>query len=233
MRFDPETLKFMAFKSPTFKTPNGNGMTYGAAGDRDGNGWWAQMPIDTIGKGDVATGQASEIKLQPIKAELDRLSPEERKFYESVDELGFNVPFPWQQGPRRMGTDKNADVLWIGNSWGGNLARIDTRTLETTYVPMPDPVAQQPYHVAVDKDHNAWTNMWNTDSVARYNPATKTWTIFDLPSRGTEARYISLDETGGKLKVVVPEYRTSKIAVMTFRTEAEVAAQAAQAGRER
>ena len=32
-------------------------MTYGAAGDRDGNGWWAQMAFDTIGKGDVVDRQ--------------------------------------------------------------------------------------------------------------------------------------------------------------------------------
>jgi hypothetical protein len=30
-----------------------------------------------------------------------------------------------------MGTDKNGDVLWVGNSWGANLARIDIGTHET------------------------------------------------------------------------------------------------------
>ena len=38
LRFDPKTEKFTEFKSITYKTPNGTGMTYGAAGDRDGNG---------------------------------------------------------------------------------------------------------------------------------------------------------------------------------------------------
>ena len=32
-------------------------MTYGAAGDRDGNGWWAQMALDTVGHGDGASGK--------------------------------------------------------------------------------------------------------------------------------------------------------------------------------
>src|SRR2546430_5047318 len=32
-----------------------------------------------------------------------------RSFYETVSDLGFNAPLPWSQGPRRMGTDKNAD----------------------------------------------------------------------------------------------------------------------------
>ena len=53
LRFDPASEKFTEFKSATFKTPNGNGITYGAAGDRDGNGWWAEMIIDTVNKGDI------------------------------------------------------------------------------------------------------------------------------------------------------------------------------------
>ena len=39
VRFDPATETFTAFKSLAYKTARGTGMTYGAAGDRDGNGW--------------------------------------------------------------------------------------------------------------------------------------------------------------------------------------------------
>src|SRR5262249_26679188 len=146
LRFDPTTETFTEFKSITYKTPNGTGVTYGAAGDRDGNGWWAEMTLDTIGKGDNATGKPQEIKLAPVREEMDRVSADARKFYETYNQPDFNNPFPWAQGPRRMGTDKNADVLWVGNSWGANFARIDTRTHDTTYVPLP--AGQQPYHVA-------------------------------------------------------------------------------------
>jgi hypothetical protein len=42
--FDPESEKFTDFKSMTpFKNAKGTNSTHGAAGDRDGNGWWAQM----------------------------------------------------------------------------------------------------------------------------------------------------------------------------------------------
>ena len=57
VRFDPETERFTDFKSLSYKTARGTGLTYGAAGDRDGNGWWTQMAFDTIGKGDMATGK--------------------------------------------------------------------------------------------------------------------------------------------------------------------------------
>jgi streptogramin lyase len=222
LRFDPDTEKFTEFKSVTFKTPGGEGMTYGAAGDRDGNGWWAQMPIDTIGKGDMESLKATEVKLPEVAGIKDRQTPEAMKVYAAYNQLSFNHPLPWQEGPRRMGTDKNDDVLWVGNSWGGSLARINTKTNETTIVPLPNPIAQQPYHIAVDSKHNVWGNLWSADQIYRYDPTAKTWTMFDLPRRGTEVRYISLDETGGQLKVVTPLYRTSQLSVMTIRSEADI-----------
>ena len=230
LRFDPETETFTEFKSVTYKTPNGTGLTYGAAGDRNGNGWWAEMTLDLIGKGEGATGKAQEIKLSPISEEIDRLTPEERKFYETYNQPDFNNPLPWAQGPRRMGTDKNGDVLWVGNSWGANLARIDIGTHETSYVPLPD--KQQPYHVTVDKGHNAWTNLWGADRALRYDPKTSTWTAFDLPTRGAEPRYVSLlEREGAPMQVVLPYFRARKVAVMTLRSEQDLQALKAQAGR--
>jgi virginiamycin B lyase len=228
LRFDPETEKFSEFKSVTYKTENGTGVTYGLAADRDGNGWWAEMTLDIIGKGDPVSGKASEIRLPPVKAELDRASAADKAFYASYAPPDFNSPFPWSQGPRRMGADKNADVLWVGNSWGGSLARIDTKTQELSFVPLPG--AQQPYHAAVDSGHNVWTNAWMTDQVLRYDPAAKSWTAFDLPTRGSEARYVSLLERDGKMQVVLPYFRARKVAVMSFRSEAELASLKAQAG---
>jgi streptogramin lyase len=228
LRFDPETKTFTEFKSVTPKTANGNGTTYGMAGDRDGNGWWAEMIIDIIGYSDPATGKSAEIRLPPVQVEMDRVPPDVRKHYAGIFAPDFNVPFPWSQGPRRMGTDKNGDVLWVGNSWGGSLARIDTRSKDLSFVPLPPNL--QPYQVAVDKNHNPWTNLWMTDRVARYAPATDTWTVFDLPSRGGEVRYISLDERDGTTRVVLPYFRTRKVAVMTLRSEADLAALQQQAG---
>jgi streptogramin lyase len=229
VRFDPETEQFTDFKSlKPYNSPKGTGMTYGAAGDRDGNGWWAQMALDTIGKGDVATGKATEVSLPLIKNQLDSVTPKAREFYESYNELSFNTPLPWSQGPRRMGTDKNADVLWVGNSWGSSLARIDTKTGQTSIIPFPDP-AYQPYHIAVDQHHNVWGNLWTADRITKYDPAKGEWTMFDLPTRGTEIRHISLLEKDGVTKVTVPIYRDSKMGVMTLRSEADIAALKAQA----
>jgi hypothetical protein len=57
------------------------------------------------------------------------------------------------------------------------------------------------------------------------------WTLFDLPNRGTESRHISLLEREGQaMQVIVPYYRTRKVAVITPRTEAEIEALRKQAG---
>jgi len=231
VRFDPKAEKFADFKSLTpYNNPKGSGMTYGAAGDRDGVGWWAQMAMDTIGRGDPATGKITEVKLPINKSFMDIQKPEDRAFYENFNELGFNSPVPWSQGPRRMGTDKNADILWVGNSWGASLAKIDTKTGETTMVPFPDKT-MQPYHIAVDNNHNVWGNLWTSDQIVKYDPAAGKWTTFELPVRGTEIRHISLNEIGGKSYVVVPVYRSSQMAKMTVRSEAELATLKSQAAR--
>jgi streptogramin lyase len=229
LRFDPNTETFTEFKSVTYKTDHGTGVTYGLAADRDGHGYWAEMTLDIIGRGDPATGSASEIKLPPVKAELDRATSEDKAFYAGYAPPDFNSPFPWNQGPRRMGTDKNADVLWVGDSWGGNLARINTKTLEVSFVPLPG--MQQPYHATIDSKHNVWTNSWMTDQVLRYDPATSRWTTFDLPTRGSEVRYVSLLEQDGKMQVVLPYFRARKVAVMSFRSEEDIAALKAQTER--
>jgi streptogramin lyase len=228
LRFDTAAEKFTEFKSATFKTPNGTGVTYGTAADRDGNGYWAEMTLDTIGVGDGKTGSVSEIKLAPVKTQEAIVTPEERKFYATYNQPDFNSPMPWAEGPRRMGTDKNADVLWVGDSWGANFARIDTHTHAVDFVPLPD--HQQPYHVAVDSHHDAWTNLWGADRLIRYDPKRGTWTAFDLPTRGAEPRYVSLLERAGQdTEVAIPYFRARKVAVMTLRSQAEIDALKKQA----
>jgi streptogramin lyase len=224
VQFDPVTEKFTDFKSKlAFKNEKGTNSTYGAAGDRDGNGWWAQMAFDTVGKADMATGKTSEVALPSLKNEMERIPAAAKAFYDGFNDRTNGNPVPWSQGPRRMGTDKNADVLWVGNSWGATLARIDTKTLQTTIIPFPDPT-YQPYHIAVDKNHNAWGNLWTADRLAKYDPSKGEWTMFDLPVRGTEIRHVSLLEQDGVTKVIVPIYRASKMGVMTLRSEADLAA---------
>ena len=155
-----------------------------------------------------------------------RFDPEKETFVE-LKSVTYKTP----QGARRMGGDKNAngEFVYVGNSFGGNLARIDIKTNKVDLIPLPNPDTQQPYQVSVDTGHNVWTNLWSTDSIAKYNPANSQWTIFDLPSRGTETRHISLLEKDGRMQVVLPYSRTRRVAVMTVRSEADMQAAATHA----
>jgi streptogramin lyase len=230
--FNQKEEKFTEYKSVTYKGQHGTATVYGLAADRVGNGWWLLMTEDLIDFGDAKTGKVSEFRLPPEKAAMDALTPDQRKFYESFQPPDFNAPYPWAQAPRRMGADKNGDYVYTGNSFGGTLAKINIHTKETTLIPLPNPEADQPYQVAVDSGHNVWTNLWSTDKVAKYNPATNQWTLFDLPTRGTESRYISvLEREGQPLQVVVPYSRGRKVGVLTPRSEAEIAALKAQVAR--
>ena len=139
-----------------------------------------------------------------------------------VTDISTGNPYPWAQGPRRMGTDKDADVLWVGDSWGSSLARIDTKTNAVKMIPFPDQ-ANQPYHIHVDSKHNVWGNLWTNDQIFKYDPAANKWTTFELPVRGTEMRHLSVDERSGVLKVSMPVYRVNKMGVMTMRSEEDIA----------
>jgi streptogramin lyase len=230
--FNIKDEKFSEFKSGTYKGPHGTATVYGLAADAIGNGWWLLMTEDLVDYADLKTGKTGELKLPPDKAALDSLTAEERKFYDAFQPPDFNAPYAWAQAPRRMGADKNGDYVYTGNSFGGTLARINIHTKETTLVPLPNPESDQPYQVAVDKGHNVWTNLWSTDKIAKYDPSSNKWTLFELPTRGTESRYISLLERPGEpLQVVVPYYRGRKVAVLTPRSESDIAALKAQGTR--
>ena len=216
LAFDPQSKEFTEFKSLTYKTKNGTGTTYGLAADKDGNGWWLEMTLDTVAKGDLPSKESLEVKLPPIAAHKAVLKPEDEKLYADFVVPDFNTPVPWAEGPRRMGADKQGDYLYVCDSFGGNLTRIDIHTLESKNIPLPRSDVTHPYQAAIDSHHNVWINVMNADQVMRYNPETGDWTQFDLPVRG-ETRYISLLEKDGKMQVVVPEYRALKIAVMSFR----------------
>ena len=230
LRFDPETHQFSEYKSPVFTNSDGVGTTYGLAADRDGNAWWAEMSIDRIGGSDITTGQAFDIKLPPVPGQMELLSPGERKMYD-LSGSEWNMAVPWAQGPRRLGADKNGDFVWVCDWWGGTLAKIDIHTRQATIVPLPSP-DQQPYHAAVDNDHNVWINMMNSDTVLKYDPKSSQWTEYPLPTLGAETRYISILERNGSKELVIPYSRAHKVAVMTFRTKEDLQSLRNQAQRQ-
>lgn len=220
-RFDPVAKEFTEFKSPTFQNADGIGNTYGLTADADGNGWWAEMNLDMVAKTDIETGKVSEIKIPPVPGMRALFTPEEQKMYDATGNT-WNAAKPWAEGPRRMGADKKDHVVWVGDWWGGNLAKIDTRTLKVTLIPLPRSAVQEPYQAQVDQNHNVWMNLMNTDEVIKFDPKTSRWTEYPLPTLGGEARYVSLLEHNGSMQVIIPYSRARRVARMSFRSKEDL-----------
>jgi streptogramin lyase len=227
-RYDPATHEFREFESPT-PTDNGPGGSYGIAADRMGNGWWTQINIDRVNRADIESGKTQEFHEPRRPARADgELTDDDKKLYELAGVELTDFSAWWSQGPRRMGADKNGDVIWVCDYWGGNLAKYDIHTLKSTFYKYPTPESA-PYDASVDKEHNVWVNLTNGDSVARFDPKTEKWTEFPLPARGIDLRHISLDERGGVTRIVVGYTRNSKIARLQIRSTEELQGLKAQA----
>jgi len=222
LRFDPLKQEFKEFKSATLVNSDGLGTTYGLAADGEGNGWWAEMSIDIVGHSDVQSGKSLEVKLPPLAAQAELITPEERKLY-AISGTDWNSAVPWTQGPRRLAADKAGDSVWVCDWWGENLARIDIHTGKTTLYPVPAP-STAPYAAFVDKSHMVWVNFMNADQVGRFDPKTAQWTRFNLPTLGTESRFVNILERDNSFQVIVPYWRTSKVARLQLRSQSEIQA---------
>jgi streptogramin lyase/mono/diheme cytochrome c family protein len=222
LRFDARTHQFIDFESNT-KLYEGEGKTYGVAADREGNGWWAQFEsgLDTVEKGEVRTGKTLDIKLPPVPGRMELFSEEDRELYAGSGS-NLHAAYPWAQGPRRLGADQNGDFVWVCDYWGGNVAKIDIKTLKYTLIPYPN-IDAAPYSAVVDRHHNIWVTLENTGAVAKFDPKTSRWTEYPLPSLGADPRLVSLlEKDDGTMQVLLPYGRSSRIALMTFRSEADL-----------
>jgi streptogramin lyase len=219
VRFDPNTHQYTEFKSVTPISPEGTGESYGVTGDSEGNGWWAQMFIDRVGKGEFSTGKSYEVKIPPHRAlSEDTITDQDRKLQGLSGVFMSDFSGWWSQGPRRMGADKSGDVMWVCDYWGGNLAGIDIHTLKTNLYPYPTRESAI-YDSVVDRQHNVWVNLFNGDAVAKFDPKTERWTEYPLPTRGVEMRHVAITDVHGNTEVVLSEFRVGRVAVMHFRTE--------------
>src|SRR5262249_40626582 len=157
LRFDPKKRTFQYFQN---LTPTGG--TYGVTGDRLGNGWWGRWTRDVVGHADTKTGKTYEIPMMPPGARtpesLMTAADQELYYNQRARRFMGGVYMPGAQAPRRIGADKNGDVIWVSNWWGGNLAAIDIRTREVSYHPLPFK-GMHPYSAVVDNNHMVYTNV--------------------------------------------------------------------------
>jgi streptogramin lyase len=220
MRFDPATKKWKYFQGLT----PADGNSYGVAGDADGNGWWTTYWADILTMVDIKTGKSYEVPLNPPGAaeRAEMALPADREFYDEVGALKWSHinTVPGAIGPRRLGADKNGNVVWVPLYHAASIAKIDIKTRKATYYPLP--FDSTPYFVVVDKNHVVWTNLLTDDRVARFDPKTEAWTFYRLPTHGCETRNLAVDDVRGD--VWVPCIKASKIVRLQFPTAAQIQA---------
>ena len=228
-RFDPATKKWQLFQSRTAVS----GFSYGMAVDADGNGWWSNWDGDTVSKADIKTGTVTEIPMHdPEYAARKALATkEDLEYYESIGVHEWGgipaTPVQYSSTPRRMASDKRGTTVWVPLWAGQHIAEIDIRTSKVTYHKLP--VNGHAYKVSVDAQHNVWASIPPDDSLVKYDPTNKSWTVYPFASHGCGPRHISVDDLRGE--VWVPCDQSSKVSRFQFRTPEQIRSQkqAAQA----
>lgn len=209
VKFDPKTRTFTQFKSPTV------GMTYGIAGDRDGNGWWTAVNDDTIVYSDAA-GNVHEIPLPP-KPLAEYLKPGDFAEGEVIPQPGLGG----KQAPRRPNADLNGTAVWVPNFFGNTLLRIDTHTKALKYYAVPYP-AMNPYEAAVDSKHRVWVTFQNSDEMGRFDPDSESWTMYSWPTKGMAQRQNHMVERNGVLQFTSASGTSHRVGRMVIRSERDV-----------
>jgi len=211
LRFDPKTKTFTQFKNLTAK------MTYGIAGDADGNGWWTGVDDDIMLYSD-ANDQVHEIKLPP-QAPAEYVKAGDFAEGEVIPQPGIGG----KQSPRRPFADLNGTAVWVPNFYGNTLLRIDTKTKELKYYPVPYP-AMNPYEAAVDSKHRVWVTFQNSDEMGRFDPESGKWTMYSWPTKGMAQRQNHMLERNGVLQFAAASGQAFRVGRMVIRSTAEVQA---------
>jgi streptogramin lyase len=219
--FDPSEKRFTYFKP---LTPGTGG--YGVTGDSAGNGWFCQPGLDVVGIADFASKKVSEIRL-PARPGIEQISTDEdRKFDQAAQSSFTNGTLP-AEGPRRMAAQ--GDYVWWSNWFAQSISRanIQTHEVENFSAPLPD---ASPYAMIADKNGMLWVALPNDDRVAKLDPATRQWTVYNLPSHGTNTRFITVDDHKPSVEVWEASFMTSKVVRLQFRTKQQMQALAGLPG---
>jgi streptogramin lyase len=180
------------------------------------NVWFSQIAIDQMGVVDGRTGDVKEVKLPPLKS--PDLTPEDIKVFNEIGSWDHNAA-PGQEGPRRMGADKNGNFAYAGLYWAGAIAQLDGRTKSLVAIrPVPNGRWAQPYKMISDKNHILWFSNSAADMLGKFNPSTEKFVMYPLPTRGTNSRHLGVDDTTDPPTIWVPYTGAGKVARVQFRT---------------
>jgi streptogramin lyase len=230
LEFDPSAMDQTGVMYPGWKlhqqlTP-GNGITYGMTVDSQDNPWWSESYSDIVATKDMKTGKVTEFLMRDPGFEERKamFSKEDLAFYDSIgaETWGANSaePLPFSEMPRRLAADKTSDSVWIPDWAQSNIAEINIKTHQVTYHELP--MRMHPYKTTVDKFHNVYTDTQVGDGMYKFNPSTKEWTYYQIPTHGCSSRHMSFDDN--KNEAWIPCDQADTVDRIQFRTDDQIQA---------
>jgi len=139
------------------------------------------------------------------EAELDRASVRRQGLLCALCALPISTPVSLGKSQGLAAWGRTRTPTAVGrHSGGANLARIDTRLMELSFVPAAGRAAA--LSRGVDADTMYGPTAWMTVPVCATTPAAKSWTAVDMPTRGQRGAYVSLLELRRKMQVVLPYF---------------------------
>ena len=115
------------------------------------------------------------------------------------------------------------DYVWWSNWFGQSISRANIRNHEVEYFNAPFPNSS-PYAMISDRNGMLWVALPNDDRVAKLDPVTRQWTLYNLPSHGTNTRFITVDDHKPSVEVWEASFMTSKVVRLQFRTKQQMQA---------
>lgn len=101
-------------------------------------------------------------------------------------------PSPRGRGPYGICTTPKGDVWWCSLA-GSFIARIDSKTGESTIVEPPTP-KQGARRVWSDSRNRIWVSEWNSGNLSMYDTEAKTWRVWPLPGAAQQAYAVYVDD---------------------------------------
>ncbi len=178
-----------------YPLPDPEGDPHGLTVDADGHVWWAETDGWRLGRLDPATGEMTRYSLTPDD-DPELLGRGHTPVLDSEDNVWVSV-----RDMVRGGTGVTG-VFGRGGTGGGvdeprdGIAKWDraTETVSVYFHPTP---GSRPYGMLVDGNDHVWTALSQGCGVARFEPATETWTDFLSPTgNNCQVRRLGVDSAG-------------------------------------
>jgi virginiamycin B lyase len=168
IRLDPRTKQFTVFEAPAGVKNGRTASPYGMAIAGDNKIWVIENAVNQMARIDPVSGKIEEF------------------------------PIPVHDPVARKGGMDSEGNIWVGLHGAGHLMKINYKTTEMTVYTPPTQDAG-PYSVQGDpKSKLVWFSEQHVDKIAKFDPATETFTEYPLPNAESDNRRIEVDRVNPK-----------------------------------